>query len=478
MMWDSEVGGTVCGELEPSHVADFVRRQCAVDVERVRLDVQPLLGGLESRAVARVQAEALVCQGTPRTFTFVVKRLDGPGNRELAIYDLLAAAGARAIPELVGVQAVSPSTSYLFLEWIPAAQWPWAERALVSHVLDQLADIHAGLSVAPLGGQLGAWDYEAELLPTAEATLNTLEVAMQTSALAGLRRQAPALRRVVAALPGMRRQLMSSGPLGQAVLHGDVHSGNVLIRDVTGRRSAVLLDWARARLGSPLEDVSSWLESLGHWEPVVRKQRAALLRHYLRARGLPTVAARDVYVWYWVAAASNALAGALRYHLQQAMRGAESRPGRQVDAVRAVRAHLRTIERADLLWRYSGGPQVIVIIEGAHIAASVSPVHDGEASVAGTEGLPARGADAVERAEELADDTRMRDNDDPLASVFSGDVAYAAQDASAEVAIALATGPLEAIVDLPQIRAPQDRIALLDFGDRDAFEPAAVDLAQ
>ena len=478
MMWDSEVGGTVCGELEPSHVAAFVRRHCAVEVERVLLDVQPLLGGLESRAVARVQAEALVYQGTPRTFTFVVKRLDGAGNRELAMYDLLAAAGARAIPELVGVQAVSPSTSYLFLEWIPPASWPWAERALVSHVLDQLADIHAALSVAPLSGSLGAWDYESELLPTAEETLKTLEVAVQTSALASLGQQAPALRRVVAALPGMRRQLMSSSPMGQAVVHGDVHSGNVLIREVTGTRSAVLLDWARARLGSPLEDVSSWLESLGHWEPVVRRQRVALLRHYLRARGLPAASARDVYVWYWVAAASNALAGALRYHLQQAMRVSESGSGRQVDAVRAVRDHLRAIERADFLWRYASGPQVVMIIEGAHIASSVSPAHDGEAGVAGTEGFPTRGADAVERAEELADDASVSDNDDPFASVFSGDVAYGAQDTSAEVTVTLAARPLEAIIDLPEIGAPQARIALLHLADRDAFETAAVDLAQ
>src|SRR5205807_4140039 len=139
----------------------------------------------------------------------------------------------------------------------------------------------------------------------------------------------------------------------------------------------VLLDWARARLGSPLEDVSSWLESLAYWEPGVRRQRTSLLRHYLRARGLPPAVVREAYVWYWVAAASNALAGALRYHLQQAMRVSESGSGRQVDAVRAVRDHLRAIERADFLWRYATGPQVVMIIEGAHIASSVSPAHDG-----------------------------------------------------------------------------------------------------
>src|SRR5947209_6094714 len=478
MMWDSEVGGTVCGELEPSHVAAFVRRHCAVEVERVLLDVQPLLGGLESRAVARVQAEALVYQGTPRTFTFVVKRLDGAGNRELAMYDLLAAAGARAIPELVGVQAVSPSTSYLFLEWIPPASWPWAERALVSHVLDQLADIHAGLSVAPLSGSLGAWDYESELLPTAEETLKTLEVAVQTSALASLGQQAPALRRVVAALPGMRRQLMSSSPLGQAVVHGDVHSGNVLIREMTGSRSAVLLDWARARLGSPLEDVSSWLESLAYWEPGVRRQRTSLLRHYLSARGLPPGVVREAYVWYWIAAASNALAGALRYHLQRAMRVGDSSPRRQAEAIRAVRDYLRAIELADLLWRHEVVPEVVMIIKGTHTAGSVAPLDDGQAGIVGTEGLPARGADTAERAEDLADHTRMGDDDDPLAAMFGSDRAYGAQDAAAEVTVALAAGPLEAIVAVPQIGVPQDRIAVLHLGDRHPFEAPAVNLAQ
>ena len=352
-MWDSEVGGTGCGELEPAHVAAFVKRQCAVEVERILLDLQPLRGGLESRAVARVQAEATVCRGTPRSFTFVVKRLDGPGHRELAMYELLSTAGARAVPVLVGVQAVSPSISYMFLEWVPASRWPWAEPGLVAHVLEQLAEMHMALPVSGLAGSLSAWDYESELLTKAAATLNALEAAVGIEALAGLRRGIPALQRVVSALPGMRRQLLSPGPLGRAVLHGDVHSGNVLVRDGCRQRSAVLVDWARARLGSPLEDVSSWLESLGYWEPAVRNQRVPLLRHYLRARGLPSALERELYLSYWVAAACNALAGALHYHLLQAIRAGDAPPHRQVEARRAVLDHLEAIQLADAVWRHA-----------------------------------------------------------------------------------------------------------------------------
>src|SRR5439155_9906 len=149
-----------------------------------------------------------------------------------------------------------------------------------------------------------------------------------------------------------------------------------------------------------------------------RRQRTSLLRHYLRARGLPPAVVREAYVWYWIAAASNALAGALRYHLQRAMRVGDSSPRRQAEAIRAVRDYLRAIELADLLWRHEVVPEVVMIIKGTHTAGSVAPLDDGQAGIVGTEGLPARGADTAERAEDLADHTRMGDDDDPLAAMF------------------------------------------------------------
>src|SRR5437660_465722 len=115
VMWDSDIGGSAaaCGELEPARLAAFVRRQCAMDMGRVLLDVQPLRGGLEAAAVARISAESAAEQGQRRTLTFVAKRLDGRGHRELAMYEFLAAARAPAIPEFLGAQTVSPTSSYL-----------------------------------------------------------------------------------------------------------------------------------------------------------------------------------------------------------------------------------------------------------------------------------------------------------------------------------------------------------------------------
>jgi aminoglycoside phosphotransferase (APT) family kinase protein len=40
----------------------------------------------------------------------------------------------------------------------------------------------------------------------------------------------------------------------EGVIHGDAHPGNAIIRQRTATQEAILLDWGRARIGSPLED--------------------------------------------------------------------------------------------------------------------------------------------------------------------------------------------------------------------------------
>jgi len=115
-------------------------------------------------------------------------------------------------------------------------------------------------------------------------------------------------------------------------------------------RSAVLLDWGRARFGSPLEDVSSWLQSVGYWEPEVRRRHDTLLRSYLRARDLSDHLSPELRELYWMAAACNAMSGALRYHLAvmlDSTRSGEERSG----AFCALQDSLRIIRRADICWR-------------------------------------------------------------------------------------------------------------------------------
>jgi len=228
--------------------------------------------------------------------------------------------------------------------------WPWREMRPTTGVLARLAALHTTTSQ---GAQAisAAWDYEFTLADQAALTLAAFERAIRTPELSHLRAYGPALRRVVAGLPELRRELLELQPFGKVLLHGDVHSSNVVLRAKSGTEQAVFIDWGRARVGSPLEDVSSWLESLGCWEHEVRRRHDTLLRGYLVARGLPSTLERTLRDAYWLASASNSLSGALHYHLLIAMDETRGTDRERVTSAAAARAHLRVIRRADALWR-------------------------------------------------------------------------------------------------------------------------------
>jgi hypothetical protein len=317
----------------------------------VQVEIQALRGGLMA-AVARVVAQIPDPSGRPRSFTFVVKRLDGALRREAMVYRrLLEPLTPGAAPGLLGVDDVGPDRAYLYLEYVrPSRAWPWMEVALSGLVLERLAAFHA-LAPAVVGDALVGWDYEADLRESAATTLALYERVVGHEELASLRPVRGALRRLVDALPAVRRTLLAAQPTGVAVLHGDTHSGNALVRVERGAERVVLLDWARARPGSPLEDVSSWLQSLGYWEPVARQRHDTLLRRYLAARGVSTQLSRELRDAYWLAGACNVLAGALRYHLFVADGWGGAPSHARAAAVRASRDHLRVIRRADAVWR-------------------------------------------------------------------------------------------------------------------------------
>jgi Ser/Thr protein kinase RdoA (MazF antagonist) len=156
------------------------------------------------------------------------------------------------------------------------------------------------------------------------------------------------IRRVADELPAIRRYLMEQS--GTVPLHGDVHSGNAMIRSSSGRLDAVLLDWGRSRMGSPLEDVASWLQSLAYWEPEVRRSHDTLLARYLEWAGRPSSLIRELRRLYWLAAASNGMAGALRYHLLKMLNPSVSPAIRQQASFLAA-DWLRIIRRADEYWQ-------------------------------------------------------------------------------------------------------------------------------
>ena len=375
---------------EQEALRSFAARYCEVAPERVALSCESLEGGLESVVVTRADAHILAPRGAEdsddsedgrdgaresrerhcgqRRMAFVAKRIEGDPSREADVYEsVVQPRAAWAAPALLGVDRLAAPSGQascrLYLEWVqPLQYWPWKQSRQIQRVLELLARLHAVPSNAgpeadseadpgepEVHAVLGSWDYEAELAASAHSALRVLEQTRHPD-FARPRRSLPALRRVVAALPAMRRHLLGAAPLGTAILHGDVHSGNVLLRKQGGEERPLLIDWARARIGSPLEDVSSWLQSLGYWEPQARRLHDTLLAGYLAARGLRASrmdrALRDAY---WLASASNILAGALVYYLNIAVHA--HTPREREGALHAIDDGLRIIRRADVCWR-------------------------------------------------------------------------------------------------------------------------------
>jgi len=316
-----------------------------------RVEARPLRGGMESTGVARVEARYLDRLDRPRVLTIVVKQLQGRTRREAAVYRHLAELGqAELMPRLLAARQQGPGRTTLFLEAVrPVRRWPWRAAGVAARVLERLAPLHA----RPLGRDaaraLAGWDYDRELERTAARTLARIAALRRSGEVPEIGRGARIVRRLTERLPELRRQLLDAGPLPPGLIHGDLHPGNVLVRRRRGVDQPVLLDWGRARVGSPLEDVSSWLQSLGAWEPEARRRHDTILAGYLSALGQERRITAELRGAYWLAGASNALAGALAHHLALLCDPGTGRSRRAAAAV-AAGEWLRVLRRADAVW--------------------------------------------------------------------------------------------------------------------------------
>jgi hypothetical protein len=331
------------GECLPN----FLQMHTGAAARHVTLRTRRLHGGLVSRSVLHVSMRSRNATSRGPAARFIIKALGPESEREADIYSILRATGAsRLAPALLGLERSSGQGTSLYLEAIaPHSAWPWRDIGHARRVLELLAELHVRASSAARGLSADTWSYESELSERAALTLAAAEQLVRVTGDRTVRSSLPALRRVVTQLPELRRRLLEPEPLPLTMLHGDVHSGNVIVRKSGGQREPVLIDWARARAGSPFEDVSSWLQSLGFWEPAVKRKHDTLLAAYLTCRGLPAPASREVRDAYWLAAASNVLAGALSYQLELAIHVPEGALRRR--ALCAAHDWLRVIRRAD-----------------------------------------------------------------------------------------------------------------------------------
>ncbi|MFD2649763.1 phosphotransferase family protein [Devosia albogilva] len=305
------------------------------------LQAQPLTGGTEANEA--VLYTVRYRDPAQRTLRVVVKSLSGRPAREAQVYAHLVQPYAAALaPRLLAVKRDGDQL-FLVMEAVrPNRAWPWRDNAATVRLLHELGRFHArveGRSVSMPG-----WDYDGELAESGQAAVHLLDQCRAAEELRPLVRHLTVLRRFAENAARLRRQLLVEAPFHGRPIHGDVHSGNALFRgSLPGR--PVLFDWGRARHGSPLEDVSSVLQSLRQWEPEAMSAHDTLLRRYLSALGLDARLADGVRSAYWVAAACNLLSGALTVHLWHAL---EHGGNEQQKAQAIAMAHncLRVVRRA------------------------------------------------------------------------------------------------------------------------------------
>lgn len=316
-------------------VEAFAAQHWCVPRDRLHVQLEPLPGGLESTvALATVNTTC----APPRHGTFVVKALSATSLREADVYEhLWRHVDEPPSPRVLGVDAAGEQRC-LYLEMVRSmSEWPWAEAPLAASVCRTLARLHL---TPPLPPHAAGWDYEADLAASAEATLALAHAAADGAGTRHWQRLGD-LRRVVTALPDVRARLLASG---HTFIHGDVHPGNVIIEAGGDNHRVTLIDWGRARMGSPLEDVASWLHSLGCWEPEARRRHDTLLREYALARGIGWPLSAAGRSDYWLASVSNGLSGAIRYHLAVLADPAASEGGRY-DSRRALTAWERVVRQ-------------------------------------------------------------------------------------------------------------------------------------
>ena len=325
-------------------IVSFVLRRWPLALPAAAVDIQPIAGGLES-SVARVRFGSWTAPPDAPT-GLVAKRVTGSAREALIYRHLWRRWRLPPAVRLLGRRSARDGT-YLFLEdAAPASAWPWTDVAAAASVCRELARLHD----RRLGHDLELdWDYEAELSASAVETLRLADHAVDATGQRLWRRRGD-LRRVVTELDELRARVRSGET---TLIHGDVHPGNVCTRD-RARQPVVFVDWARARLGSPLEDIASWLHSLGCWEPQARRLHDTLMRVYLDARRARATFDRALRSDYSLASASNGLAGAIRYHLAVSADPASDDESR-ARSRHALAAWERVVKRAAALLRTSPG---------------------------------------------------------------------------------------------------------------------------
>ena len=240
----SACGDAVSSGLPASVVAWALSETNAAVVSGCRRT--PMRGGTVAARIERIDLR-VVAEGRPQRTIAVVRKWTWPhevlGLRAAQVVRQRAA----AIPRLLA-EGTDERGSWLIVPFYPGTN---VTNALVPYgVFEALAMLHA--RYAP------AWT-DLEGIPVVDFGW-WRDICLSYSLGAVVRQAArcpsPALDRARSVLERMAdddRIAEVLGALPRSLLHGDVHTGNILVADGKG----VLVDWGSARVGSPMLDLAN-----------------------------------------------------------------------------------------------------------------------------------------------------------------------------------------------------------------------------
>ncbi len=193
-----------------------------ISPSKIALSSKKLSGGTEAAGVYSVVAAFTDERGRPRRHRVVVKRLTGRARREAGIMHRLTARGdCSLLPKLIGFMDDGPNSTFLVMEEVRrASAWPWKSNKATARLLQELGAFHRVNPTNALSPH--CWNYEAEVLATAQQTLDDLQQASRNPDFSEQNHSLRITRKAVAELPRLRQMLLQEPQFGARLIHGDV----------------------------------------------------------------------------------------------------------------------------------------------------------------------------------------------------------------------------------------------------------------
>ena len=253
-------------------VKEYLAKVHGNQCEEVETNIRELRGGLDSSCVLHVRTIFRTRDRRVRSGSFVLKRSQ-PGGAEGRVHvDVLPSSGLELAPTLLGFHQAEGEHVYMFEYVRRSERWPWSASNNSRLVLDALAGLH-GRRLTDFAADRS---YELILVKGASRLQEHLEGIPRGSELGFARGSIPVVRRMAEALPRIRRRLLDNGLFGSTLIHGDVHSGNVLLRKRRNGVSPVFLIGAGAGM------VRRWKTSVrgcNRWDFGNRRRSASTIRY-------------------------------------------------------------------------------------------------------------------------------------------------------------------------------------------------------